>query len=752
VFSAWEGDDLGNCHLQARRPAREYHSIQRRAVNENDSTSLLCTLVFVLRCDFNSLCAGGAEDIMNNLPIYLLFPSIVFSTQLFAEEENKDLKPSYKMPSRKAAIKSYNVDLQDKALLSPITVTASSSVADELLSPKSVTIYSKDDITRSGVNNLLDFFKYNTEIQADPGFGNVLNPQLSMRGFGNGDGYQNINVIVDGVSLNQIDMVPQQIGSIPISSIEKIEVVKSSGTVLYGDNSAAGTIIIRTNNSFDRMPFYGSLRSGFGTYNSKLEHINLGSVSDFAGLKVLADGSFSYVDSEGKKKVLPDGNKDTMENLNGKATLGFQKDNLEVVTSFIKDDANVAYTGYMPPEAFNQNPNDSVLTGSKNIVHKEDWMTSLKYRITDNFNASYSYANKTKSSSFFTPLYDFSSFRRYEGEDHRFTLQRIQEDFVVLAGFDINDNLRASSAEVAAKEHIAGFISGDYFFNDRLTLNAGFRQAFIAFHYDNAGTNSHLSKSVNPNSYNAALNYSFSKTDAVFSSYTHAYQSPDVDRFFNTVYGPDFMTPIGTVFNGFINTMKMDTYSVGYKHLEDDLRVKAEFYYSDLSSEIYYNSSNFRNTNYDSSSKIGVELSIYKDFKFFYSKINYVFTDTHAKVGTQTFQISGQPKHIVLGTIGTQFTSSLLPLHYHLINLSHKYQSNSYAQDDFDNSLGKQQAYSASTLSYQLSDHQHWTIDFSIQNLFNVANGQFVDFGTNQAVVYPTNYQRIYQGSVSYRF
>ena len=92
----------------------------------------------------------------------------------------------------------------------------------------------------------------------------------------------------------------------PINTIEKIEVVKSGGAVVYGDNSAAGTIIIRTNNSFDKKSFYGSIRSGFGTYNTKLEHINLGSVSNFKGFKVLADGNFTYFDAEGKKSVLPD--------------------------------------------------------------------------------------------------------------------------------------------------------------------------------------------------------------------------------------------------------------------------------------------------------------------------------------------------------------------------------------------------------------------------------------------------------------
>ena len=693
---------------------------------------------------------------MNNLPIYLLFPSLFFSAPLLADDEKTDLKPSYKMPSPKAAIKRYNEEVQDKAVLSPVTVTANSTIADELLSPKSVTIYSKEDIAKSGVNTLLDFFKYNTEIQADPSFGNVLNPQLSMRGFGNGDGYQNINVIVDGVSLNQIDQVPQQLGSVPISSIEKIEVVKSAGTVLYGDNSAAGTIIIRTNNSFDRESFYGSLRSGFATYNTKLNHINLGAVTDFKGFKILTDGNFSYLDGEGKKSVLPDGSKDTVENLNGKATLGIQKDNLEVVTSFIKDDANVNYTGSMTLDSFHNNPNAIVINGSTNIVHKEDWTTSLKYKINDNFNVAYNYANKNKDSSFFTPKFDLSFSRHYEGEDHRLTLQAIQRDFVILTGFDYNTNLRVSSSDTTSKENLAGFISGDYFVNDRLSINAGFRQAFITFNHDDTVTQSHLSKSVKPSGYNAALNYSLDKNDAVFANYTHAYQSPDIDRFFTSEFSGFVL--VGTEFNRFINSAAIDTYSIGYKHLEDGLKLKAEFYYSDLKNEIYFNSIPVgndifgRNTNYDSSSKHGVELSAYKDFDYFFTNFNYVYTATHTKVGQHSFQVSGQPEHIVLATIGKEFASSLLPLPYHLVSLSHKYQSNSFAQDDFDNSVGRQQDYNATTFNYQLSDKKHWTVDFSIQNLFDVANGQFVDFGGMQPVVYPTNYQRTFQGSVSYRF
>lgn len=681
-----------------------------------------------------------------------LLSGLFFSFQLHAVETEKEVTPSYKTKSNKEAVKHYNVDQRDLAVLSPITVTTGPAISDELLSPKSVTIYTKEDLSRSGVTSLLDFFKNFTEIQTDPSFGNVLNPQLSMRGFGNGDGYQNINIIVDGVTLNQIDQVPQQLASVPVTSVEKIEVVKSSGSVVYGDNAAAGTIIIRTNNSSDRNPLYGAARTSFGTYDTSLTNVNLGSVTDYNGLKVMADGKFSYLDSNGKKPVMADGTKDTVENLNGKATLGFQKNGLEVTTSFIKDDANVNYTGFMKLDDFHKDPNASVTNGRENIVHKEDWSTLLKYKINDNFNLSYNYTNKTKDSKFpnnFTPFAPYLP--HYEGEDHRLTLQTIQDDFVVLTGFEHNNNMRSDNSGMTSKENIAGFISGDYFVNDRLTLNAGVRQASITFDHGGNGTGASLTKSVNPTAYNAALNYTFSQADALSANYAHSFQSPDIDRFYNPLFDNNFKI-IGAEFNKFINTMSMDTYSIGYKHLDDGLKIKAEFYYSDLNNEIYFNSNTFTNTNYDSSSKHGVDLSLYKDFGYFYGNVNYVYTSTRAKIGTQAYQIAVQPAHIVLATIGKEFTSTLLPLSYHHFSVSHKYQSESFADGDFDNSLGRQQPYNATTLSYQLSDHRHWTVDFSIQNLFDVTNGQFVDFGGSKPVVYPTNYQRTFQGSISYRF
>ena len=672
------------------------------------------------------------------------------ATPILAQEseDQEAIKPSYRFPSTEDAVKAYNKDHPDQAMLSPITVTASASTLDELLSPKSVSIYSKEDIRKSGANSLLNFFKYNTSIQVDPSSGNIQTPKLSMRGFGMQDGYQNINVIVDGVSINQIDMVPQKLGAIPLQSIEKIEVLNSSGSVLYGDQSAAGTIIIHTDMSFDRKKFFGSLRAGGGTYAVRNVDAQLGSITEFWNVRFLTDLKFSYAGSDGKKQVIadsstwPGGKRDTSSILNGKATWGFQVGNFEAVASYTKDDSKIVYTGSMTPAQFNADPDRDVTNGTQWISRDEDITTKFKYKISDVFNLTYNFSVKDRTNENITnagSAWDY----HYDTHDHRLTLQSIHDRFILLTGFYYRFSERAdtNSTIFTSKENLAGFISGDFFLSDHLIFNAGFRQAYITFGHD---TSANLRKSESPNAYNAAINYSLSKEDALFFSYQHAYQAPDVDRFFTYDFGT-----AAYAFNGFIDTMTMDNYSTGYKHIEDGLSVKIDLYYSDLKKEIYYNQS--INTNYDTSEKYGLDLALYKDFGLFDTNLNYTYTSTRAKLDGRPYEIGGQPHHVVLASIGKRFTSSLLPLPYHGIRVSHKYKSKSYYLDDYNNTYDEAKAYNSTAINYQLSDDKHWTLDFSVNNLFEVANGQFVR-AWNGPAVYPTYYERTFLGTASFAF
>jgi len=71
------------------------------------------------------------------------------------------------------------------------------------------------------------------------------NQQLDLRGFGiTGD--QNTLVLVDGVRISDNEQASYLLSGIPLESIERIEILRGSGAVLYGGGASGGTVNIIT--------------------------------------------------------------------------------------------------------------------------------------------------------------------------------------------------------------------------------------------------------------------------------------------------------------------------------------------------------------------------------------------------------------------------------------------------------------------------------------------------------------------------
>jgi outer membrane cobalamin receptor len=124
-------------------------------------------------------------------------------------------------------------------------IIASATKTDEKRSdvPNSVILISKEDIAESTALSLGDRLGNGTgiDLRTYGDFGGAAE-EIHIRGMG-ADGTQ---VLVNGIVMNSPSLGSADISGIDLNSIEKVEVVKGSGSLLYGTGAMAGTVNIIT--------------------------------------------------------------------------------------------------------------------------------------------------------------------------------------------------------------------------------------------------------------------------------------------------------------------------------------------------------------------------------------------------------------------------------------------------------------------------------------------------------------------------
>ncbi|MCC6531941.1 MAG: TonB-dependent receptor [Burkholderiales bacterium] len=108
------------------------------------------------------------------------------------------------------------------------------------------SVITAEEIARSAARTLPELIGSRAGIFARDLYGNnAALAQLDMRGFG-ATAAQNTLILVDGRRLNDVDQSGVQWSSIPLDAIERIEILRGSGAVQYGDGASAGVINIVT--------------------------------------------------------------------------------------------------------------------------------------------------------------------------------------------------------------------------------------------------------------------------------------------------------------------------------------------------------------------------------------------------------------------------------------------------------------------------------------------------------------------------
>jgi iron complex outermembrane receptor protein len=109
-----------------------------------------------------------------------------------------------------------------------------------------VTVIRAEDIANSTARTIPELLAREAGVLGRSLYGNNdSRATIDIRGFGTAS-TQNTLILLDGRRLNDIDLSAVDYGAIPLKSVERIEILRNGGSVLYGDGAAGGTINIVT--------------------------------------------------------------------------------------------------------------------------------------------------------------------------------------------------------------------------------------------------------------------------------------------------------------------------------------------------------------------------------------------------------------------------------------------------------------------------------------------------------------------------
>jgi iron complex outermembrane receptor protein len=176
--------------------------------------------------------------------------------------------------------------------LDEIVVTASATEEPIKTVPRNITVVTREDIEQAPSKNIVDLLNREAGINMRSLFGSDKQAVIDMRGMG-ATAASNVIVMVDGVRMNSSDLSGVDFSAIPLEMIERIEIVRGAGAVIYGSGSIGGVINIVTRKGAPRPET--RLYAAYGSFDTLDARAGVsGSVQDL-GFHLNA----GYYDTEG---------------------------------------------------------------------------------------------------------------------------------------------------------------------------------------------------------------------------------------------------------------------------------------------------------------------------------------------------------------------------------------------------------------------------------------------------------------------
>jgi len=646
------------------------------------------------------------------------------------------------------------------AVIGPIKITLnptelSSNYFNEVdtFAPFSSEVYTQDDIKNSNATNIYDFLSQNTSLSLAPSSGNRFSKKISARGYGLTIGSHNLVVTLNGRRLNNIDTSGPEIAGVNINDIERVEITKGSGSVIYGDSAMAGAIHFYTKKNIQT-----KISTTSGNYGVSQTSASVGINDEKIDLNISLDNSKHDGFHKAATGGVKDKGKQTKSSIGGTYTTD---GGTEISLDLYRTNSDIRYPNYLSDAQFEADPTGSG-SGSR-YTYRDAESSTTNFKVKRNWGENFEFTtNRSAIDKESRNFYSYSGATvdnyKYDYKSNDYLLTYTNGDIKIDSGVNIFDGKRTvestsvSSRNTTSKENLGVFSQLQYFRNDSV-FTVGARSEKVDYNYSpESGTA--LSGEYDLNAFDIGINTSLSPNTTIFTNYNHAFQAPLIDRFFISATWP----ATGQVFNGFVRPSKSRTFNIGLNHLTDNSKTKLTLYRSNIKDEMFLCKSNAAsdcglygdNLNLDKSHKQGLELQNKYVFSPKWSTgLNYAYTiakiDSDDK-GAGALNGKTNPmtsKHNISASVIYSLSNKTN------MTLTQKYRSEAFAEEDYANIFTKKQPeYNSTNFNFSYNPNDDLSFSFDVENLFENSYGTRL----RDDVIYPGNSTRNIKAGLTYKF
>ncbi len=553
-----------------------------------------------------------------------------------------------------------------------ITVTYTRTDRDPDRIPADVTIIDRDRIERSGAESVPDLLREEAGINVTTFSGIDKFSSVGMRGFARG---LETLVMINGVALNTPTLGEIDWSIIPLSAVEKIEIVRGPGSVLYGDKAVAGVINVITRKRLEK-PF-AEMTAGGGTESSFDSTLSAGYGNDWG--RISLSGGYHYTDGYRENNYYDHNVWSVSAGLTPtdivdvSLDMGYARDAWGYPGALFDKQRDVYGRKYSnTPQDSGNGENFYSLLG-----------VNLDLADYGRIELDYAYKNNNNWSEYRTTSGFINDIRNYLWEhdvsgkyildvgtgsvDNRLTLGvdykaiSYRTDFFTPDWWSMGLMIPSGSKVDAGRDVIAGYLYDELTLADRLIVSAGYRYEYIRTAFDSGEwvggffpTKSavSLSEDFSENAFSAGLDFRYGDGSKVFFRFERGFRVPALDEIFQ--YAP----PTWTLTNTHLPTERVTSFEVGVNHeFSERISGRATLWWANLTDELYYNNLTFVNDTYDRTVHRGLDVGIEaQPFDFLSCGLSYSYQDAFFDGPPyQGKTIPLIPKHTVSFSVGLDY-------------------------------------------------------------------------------------------------